>query len=271
MLEVHAPHESIHSWKDFFIHITAIVIGLLIAVGLEQTVEYLHHKRQVTEVRAALLAERQINIGKFGLMTEEFHRVMPKMRTNLEVYKFLRLHPGASRDLWPGHLSWLGPTFGHVDGAWKTAQSGNILNYMPPAEVRRAADLYRRLESVDESFDSMREARAEVTAASVGESDPSKLTPTQIDAQIGLTSMVITRYLAAFTQMASLSRHYPDFQPSPGRSELFDSSNFDPDDLAKVNALLERNEQIERAFGGEGDAKLPATDALGTTSSGTKK
>ena len=37
MLDVHAPHESIHTWKSFFIHIATIVIGLFIAVGLEQT------------------------------------------------------------------------------------------------------------------------------------------------------------------------------------------------------------------------------------------
>ncbi len=42
MLDVHpAPHAA-HSWKDFFIHIATIVIGLLIAVGLEQMVEYFH-------------------------------------------------------------------------------------------------------------------------------------------------------------------------------------------------------------------------------------
>jgi hypothetical protein len=46
MLEAHAPHQSLHSWKDFFIHIVAIVIGLLIAVALEQSVEFLHHRHQ---------------------------------------------------------------------------------------------------------------------------------------------------------------------------------------------------------------------------------
>jgi hypothetical protein len=44
MLEVHAPHESIHTWKSFLIHIATIVIGLFIAVGLEQTVEFFHHR-----------------------------------------------------------------------------------------------------------------------------------------------------------------------------------------------------------------------------------
>ena len=44
MLEVHAPHESIHTWKSFLIHIATIVIGLFIAVGLEQSVEFFHHR-----------------------------------------------------------------------------------------------------------------------------------------------------------------------------------------------------------------------------------
>jgi hypothetical protein len=44
MLEVHAPHEALHTWKGFIIHIATIVIGLFIAVGLEQTVELFHHR-----------------------------------------------------------------------------------------------------------------------------------------------------------------------------------------------------------------------------------
>jgi hypothetical protein len=44
MLDVHPPHESIQTWKSFFIHIATIVIGLFIAVGIEQTVEVFHHR-----------------------------------------------------------------------------------------------------------------------------------------------------------------------------------------------------------------------------------
>jgi hypothetical protein len=46
MLEAHAPHLAIHNWKDFFVHIATIVVGLFIAVGLEQTVEFFHHMHQ---------------------------------------------------------------------------------------------------------------------------------------------------------------------------------------------------------------------------------
>jgi hypothetical protein len=46
MLDVHPPHEALHTLKGFVIHIVAIVIGLLIAVALEQSVEFLHHRHQ---------------------------------------------------------------------------------------------------------------------------------------------------------------------------------------------------------------------------------
>jgi hypothetical protein len=38
MLDVHAPHEGIHTWRSFFTHIATISVGLLIAIGLEQSV-----------------------------------------------------------------------------------------------------------------------------------------------------------------------------------------------------------------------------------------
>ena len=44
ILEVHAPNEALHTWKGFLLHIATIVIGLFVAVGLEQSVEFLHHR-----------------------------------------------------------------------------------------------------------------------------------------------------------------------------------------------------------------------------------
>jgi hypothetical protein len=41
VLEVEMPYTS-HNWKDFFIHIATISVGLLIAIGLEQSVEAIH-------------------------------------------------------------------------------------------------------------------------------------------------------------------------------------------------------------------------------------
>ena len=61
MLDVHPPHEKVHSWTQFFIHIAAITIGLLLALGLEQTVEYFHHRHQREQLEAALQRDGRAN------------------------------------------------------------------------------------------------------------------------------------------------------------------------------------------------------------------
>ena len=61
MLDVHASHESIHTWKDFSIHIATIVVGLFIAVALEQSVEAINRHSEVAALREDLHQEsRQI-------------------------------------------------------------------------------------------------------------------------------------------------------------------------------------------------------------------
>src|SRR5262245_35672460 len=42
-MDIHPPTKPIESAKDFVIHLSMIVIGILIAIGLEQTVEAWHH------------------------------------------------------------------------------------------------------------------------------------------------------------------------------------------------------------------------------------
>ena len=52
MLEVHPPSEPVHGWRDFFIHLATITIGLLIALSLEGCVEFWHHRSLVHEAEA---------------------------------------------------------------------------------------------------------------------------------------------------------------------------------------------------------------------------
>jgi hypothetical protein len=63
MLDIHPPHAPTHTWRDFLIHIATIVIGLLIAIGLEQTVESLHHRHQRHELEVALQRDGGDNKG----------------------------------------------------------------------------------------------------------------------------------------------------------------------------------------------------------------
>jgi hypothetical protein len=63
MLDVHPPHEATHTWKDFFIHVATICVGLLIAIGLEQTVEAIHHRHQRHQLEEALKRDAEENGG----------------------------------------------------------------------------------------------------------------------------------------------------------------------------------------------------------------
>jgi hypothetical protein len=79
MLEPHAPHEPIHSWKSFAIHIAAIAVGLLLALALEQSAEAIHHGRQRSEIEAQMHAVLQADTR----LDEEDFKQLESMRTYL--------------------------------------------------------------------------------------------------------------------------------------------------------------------------------------------
>ena len=72
MLDVHAPHEALHTWRGFFTHIAIIVVGLFIAVGLEQTVVLVEHRHQ-----RAQLEEQMHGVFRSDLQhdTENFRQL----------------------------------------------------------------------------------------------------------------------------------------------------------------------------------------------------
>jgi hypothetical protein len=57
MLDVHPPREALHTWKGFFIHIATIVVGLFIAVALEQSVEAIIRHHEAASLREDLSQE----------------------------------------------------------------------------------------------------------------------------------------------------------------------------------------------------------------------
>jgi hypothetical protein len=215
MLDIHAPHHSIHTWRDFFIHIATISIGLLIAIGLEQTVEYLHHRHQVADLREALRIERQQNHLRLADQTAEFRMRVPILQTNLAVFHYLRLHPGAAERELPGRVSWhnLGAPF--IDYVWQTAQQTGVTAFMSQSEVRRNAELYRRLNVCTESFAAFRAANTDARAYTVDDPDLSQLTPVQIEEQIRLTRILLNRLYRYGSDLRNLSITDPDFSAAP--------------------------------------------------------
>ncbi len=133
MLDVHPPHEATHTWRDFLIHIATIVVGLIIAVGLEQTVEAIHHHYQREELREALLQDNQkalrddqdlerSALNQVQWLTARIDDLTVDLRTNAHPH-FIPLLPIDFRAL---------PT----DPNWKSAKSSNLAEVLPQEDVK---------------------------------------------------------------------------------------------------------------------------------------
>ena len=145
MLDVHPPHHAASTWRDFFIHIATIVIGLLIAIGLEQTVEYIHHRHQLKEARLALEEEKQANLVTFrkGIVTFE------EARKSLQSYAAtVRASIENPAEVVPAF-----PPFGTYKSsqytAWTTAQRSGALTLMRDTEQTRTDNLYADLRALN--------------------------------------------------------------------------------------------------------------------------
>jgi hypothetical protein len=153
MLDVHAPHEPIHNWKGFVFHIATIVIGLLIAVGLEQTVEYFHHRREVREAREALAAEHEENIRRYHDNVRGHLLRLANQNNDQRVLRYLLSHPGAAQDKLPGVMTFGEITLAEpVEAAWSTVERSEVASLLPPAELRDLAAEYKELDRESQVF-----------------------------------------------------------------------------------------------------------------------
>jgi hypothetical protein len=152
MLDVHAPHASIQTWTGFFIHIATITIGLLIAIGLEQCVESLHHLHQRHQLQHDLLEEAKRNRDILALdlglesQTAWFRAVLAATKS---------LSGGAQTSITlpsmpciPGTLGANGMDpnvrtkyFAPSDAVWVTARDAGLIIHLPVEDARMYARL----------------------------------------------------------------------------------------------------------------------------------
>jgi hypothetical protein len=137
-MEIHAPHEPIHTRRDFFIHLFTITVGLLIALSLEGLVEYAHHRHLVHEARENIRRELQLNHEATQNDLTEMLKRVDTQKSNIVAIHGLMTSGGHFHG--SIHNTW---DFNSLnDSAWRTAHETGALGYMPYDEVQRYADLY---------------------------------------------------------------------------------------------------------------------------------
>jgi hypothetical protein len=139
MLDVHPPHESVHTWRDFFIHIATIVIGLIIAVGLEQTVELLHHRHQLHQAREQIRTELTTNLEWNRTIDDPgVARIFANMDRNIALLRAAEEgHPAPNATF---DFSW--QIQGFNDAAYRIARENGAVALMSYAEAETYSDMY---------------------------------------------------------------------------------------------------------------------------------
>ena len=147
MLDVHPAHHAASTWRDFFIHIVTIVIGLLIAVGLEQTVELIHHRHQRHQLQEDLHdeAEQNLQVIDRDLMMQKlepwFDQAMreatPPSAHQDKIRITLPPAPCLPGSVGTAEYRYFAPS----QAVWTTAKEGGLVSLLPVEQARMQARL----------------------------------------------------------------------------------------------------------------------------------
>ena len=146
MLDVHPPHHAANTWRDFFIHIATIVVGLLIAIGLEQAVEALHHRHLAHQTRENLRREIEQNRAELKQDEASVQADLDRMQANLALARKAAVDPKALEHQ-SMHFDVEWSSFNQ--SAWRSARDSGALTLMPVEEVQRFDDVYAQQEFVN--------------------------------------------------------------------------------------------------------------------------
>jgi hypothetical protein len=141
-MEIHAPHGHVQSFRDVAVHLAIVTVGILIALGLEQAVEWYHHRELANEARETILSELRNNKTTLDRQLTNF----PRFRADaVKAFHFIsdyKAH-GKTNIQWTGAFYYSAPL---RTTSWSTAQTLGSLALMPYAEVEKFATLYRAQE-----------------------------------------------------------------------------------------------------------------------------
>jgi hypothetical protein len=220
MLDVHAPHETSHTWKGFLIQIATIVVGLCIAVGIQQTVEFVHNHYQLAEMRRALRLEREDNYKMLNANTTSWRWGTAELQNNLLVFQYLQQHPGTPQEKLPGVLFWGTSSYPFASAVWDAAHQSGATALLPRDEIEMNSSLYFVLQKINDlQFETARAVK-QAERYDLSDADPSRLTPTQIATEIELTEEALTVQFLRGVVLLNLSQAFPDFPATLKPEEL---------------------------------------------------
>jgi hypothetical protein len=220
LLDVHTIHAPVRAWRDFFIHIATIVVGLCIAVGIQQTVEFVQHRHQLAELRQALRLERENNYKILTENTTSWRWGTAELQNNLLVFQYLLQHPGIPQEQLPGVLLWATSPFEFVSAAWDAAHQSGLVGLLSREEIEANSFLYSILKKLNDIQLKSALAVEDAERYDLVDADPSHLSPAEIATEIQLTQAALAADYLRGISLLDLEGAFPDFPATLTSKEL---------------------------------------------------
>jgi hypothetical protein len=138
VIDIHPPHQAAHSWRDIFVHLATITVGLFIALSLEGCVEWQHHRHLVHEARENIRSEMQDNQKELKGALDVIHKEQAQVKSDIEALIKLKQNPeahGLSVNLRFSNS-------GLANASWNTAHETGAFSFMGYPEVKKYAEVY---------------------------------------------------------------------------------------------------------------------------------
>jgi hypothetical protein len=127
-------HPVAHRWKDFFVKIAAIAIGLLLALGLDRMVGYFRERHQLTQARTDLALEIEQNRNVWRENVAEVQRIQQELAKDLRIIQGLQSKSPIRRK-----LDYSVNFYAVRDGSWQAVRQNGSLGLMANNELQNYA------------------------------------------------------------------------------------------------------------------------------------
>jgi hypothetical protein len=224
-MDIELPHGPVETWRDFFVHLVVITLGLLIALALEGIVGYVHERHLVHEANANITSEMRDNQKEVEDSVKSCTKYQEDMKHLIAVMEQARagqnLHGSVNLAFEKADLN---------TASWRTAAATGAIAFMRYRSVKRYEDIYGSQADFELAQDRAMDSWASLYAPFMqfvgpGGNDKdngkkAKLTDAQV-AQIDKieeqTQLYIGRLIVVQSIGKALDRQYTDYLQHPNQ------------------------------------------------------
>lgn len=191
MIDIHPPQHGSITRRDFFIHLFIVVLGILIAIGLEQAVEYVHRQHQLHELREGAITDARIYLHDVDENRAANARQIEDLTNRIQQVRDAasQRHPLPP----PAYRPALSIDTIRLENL-SAAKSSGLINLLTKDEINSAGDAevgVIKSEALKERADEAATKRTAFeqrfqTSLPAGDFDFSHITPAQLDEYLGL-------------------------------------------------------------------------------------